>query len=237
MRRNVSKFHKRLVRSSSKRRQRLLASLTAAGVAGTGALAQADTSTTLTGVMPTVTNTAVPVNHGSNAEATLTWSPPTLPETGNDWDQYAAWDGRGDVYQINNRMTDIKFTPTGANIKITIGSFELDEYAGGGNTSVMWSLTGSSSGLLSSGIWVDFDTAHDPMDHGGRSLVSVNQSGVPGEMLTLAFDHSQSEGFISYLAMDNLAFSSMIVPEPATAVLAWLGVSGLGALAMRRKRK
>jgi uncharacterized protein (TIGR03382 family) len=26
------------------------------------------------------------------------------------------------------------------------------------------------------------------------------------------------------------------VPEPATALLAWLGVSGLGALAMRRKR-
>ena len=56
-------------------------------------------------------------------------------------------------------------------------------------------------------------------------------------MLTLAFDHSQSAGFISYLAMDNLTFSTMIIPEPATAVLSWIGVSGLGAMAMRRKRK
>ena len=187
-------------RSSTKRRQKLLASLAAAGVVGTGSLAQADTATTLTGVMPSVSNDDVPVSHGSNAEVTLAW-----PDT---WDQYANWDGRGDVYQVDQRMTDIKFTPSAAEIKITISSFELDEYAGGGDTSVMWSVTGSSSGLLSAGTWVDFDTAHDPADGGGRSLVSANATGVPGEMLTLAFDHSLSGGFISYLAMDNLPFST-----------------------------
>jgi uncharacterized protein (TIGR03382 family) len=37
--------------------------------------------------------------------------------------------------------------------------------------------------------------------------------------------------------MDNLVFSTSIaVPEPATAVMAWMGIAGLGAMAMRRKR-
>jgi uncharacterized protein (TIGR03382 family) len=37
--------------------------------------------------------------------------------------------------------------------------------------------------------------------------------------------------------MDNLTFSTTVIPEPATAVMAWLGVGGLGAMAIRRKRK
>lgn len=218
-------------RSTSKRRQKLLASLAAAGVAGTGSLAHADTSATLTGVMPTVTNDAVPVDHGSNAEVGLAWS--VDPDR---WDQYANWDGRGDVYQVDQPLTNIKFTPSAANIKVTISTFELDEYAGGGNTSALWSVIGSVSGPIASGAWVDFDTAHDPNDQGGRSLVAANATGIPGEMLTLAFDHTGT-GSISYLAMDNLTFSAMIIPEPATAVLSWLGVGGLGAMAMRRRRK
>lgn len=219
-------------RSSSKRRQKLLASLAAAGVVGTGSLAQADIATTLTGVPGTVTNDPVPVNHGSTAEASLTWSTPTLPETGNDWDQYAGWDGRGDVYQINNRMTEIAFAPASSLIKITVQDFFLDEYTGGGATEALWSVTGSSSGLIASGNWTDFLVAN-----GGRSLVSANATGVPGETLTLAFDHSASLGYISYLAMDNLTFVSMVVPEPTTAVLGWLGIGGLGAMAMRRKKQ
>ena len=177
--------------------------------------------------MPTVTNDPVPVAHGSTAEATLAWS--VAP---NIWDQYADWDGRGDVYQIDQRMTDITFTPASALIKITVQDFELDEYTGGGATNCLWSVTGSSSGLIASGNWTDFFVAN-----GGRSLVTANATGAPGETLTLAFDHSGSMGYISYLAMDNLTFLSMVVPEPATAVLAWMGVGGLGALAMRRKRK
>ena len=53
--------------------------------------------------------------------------------------------------------------------------------------------------------------------------ISPNASGLAGETLTLGFqnpDSTNGGGADSYLAMDNLTFSTMIVPEPATAVLA-----------------
>jgi uncharacterized protein (TIGR03382 family) len=204
-----------------------LTSLAAAGFAGAGSLAVADTSTTLTGLG--TTNTDVPVSHGSNAEATLAWA--------TEWDQYTDWNGRGDVYQIDQRMANIVFTPANASVKVTINSFFLDEWAGGGNTTCAWSVVGSASGTIASGLWDDFSTANDPTDGGGRSQELPAAMGAAGETLTLAFDHSASAGVISYLAMDNLVFSTTVIPEPATAVMAWLGVGGLGALAMRRKRQ
>jgi uncharacterized protein (TIGR03382 family) len=80
---------------------------------------------------------------------------------------------------------------------------------------------------------------NDPGDAGGRDLITINAVGRPGQTLTLSFrnlDPNFGGGYDSYQAMDNLVFSTTIVPEPATAVLAWLGVGGLGAMAMRRKR-
>jgi hypothetical protein len=230
-RRTDQQLRSKLARSNQKRRKQLLASLAAAGVAGAASLAHADTATTLTGVTPTVTNDAVPLNHGSNAEVTLTWA---LGGVLN-WDQYADWNGRGDVYQIEFPPTYITFEPTAPSIKITVQDFFLDEWAGGTDTAAIWSVTGSVSGLLASGTWNDFNNANDPADAGGRSLVTANATGLPGETLTLNVDHAG--GYVSYLAMDNLTFLSMIVvPEPTTVVLAWGGVGGLGALSMRRKR-
>jgi hypothetical protein len=133
-------------------------------------------------------------------------------------------------------MASIMFAPTSPNIRVWINSFELDEWAGGGNTTAAWRISGSTAGEFASGIWTDKNTANDPSDMGGRTLVTPSAIGIPGETLTLTFDHSASGGLISYLAMDNLTFTSIVIPEPATAVMAWLGVGGLGALAMRRKR-
>ena len=62
------------------------------------ATGNAGAATTLTGVVPTATNSSVPTYHGSNALATPTIA---LNWLGN-WDQYSKWDGRGDVYQIEN---------------------------------------------------------------------------------------------------------------------------------------
>lgn len=236
MRQRSGELRKQLLRISSKKRK-LLASVAAAGVVGSGSLAQADTTTTLTG-LTAPGNTDVPQTHGDNAEVDLTWHP--------NWDQYGTlneaggWNGRGNVYQMEYDIQDITFAPTTPNIKVKITSFELDEYAGGGNTSSTWAVSGPLSGVIASGLWNLRDNAHDPIDLGGRDLIFANAVGAAGETLTLTFTNADSlngGGFDSYLAMDNLVFSTMIVPEPTTAVMAWLGVGGLGALAMRRKRK
>jgi hypothetical protein len=218
------------------RRRRVLATLAAAGVAGAGTLAQADTSTTLTG-LTAPGNVDVPQTHGDNAEVDLTWD--------SNWDQYGTlnyaggWNGRGNVYQMEYDTQTITFDPTGTRAKVTISEFYLDEWAGGGNTSSTWSVKTPNGATIASGVWNLKDDANDPGDAGGRDLITLNATGRPGQTLTLSFgnlDSFNGGGFDSYLAMDNLVFSTTIVPEPATAVLAWLGVGGLGALAMRRKR-
>jgi hypothetical protein len=200
--------------------------MVAAGLVGAGTAAHGDITTTLTGLG--TTNVDVPASHGSTAEAMLTWDA--------NWDQYADWDGRGDVYQVDQPIVMLKFSPVSPTTKITLDRFDLDEFAGGGDTAANWSVTGSVSGLLKSGQWNTFNTANDPNDAGGRSTVQSAAMGAPGETLTLTIDHTNL-GAVSYLAMDNLVFSSAIIPEPSTAVMTWLGVGGLGAHAMRKKRK
>ncbi len=175
----------------------------------------ADAATTLTGLG--ATNAAVPSDHGSNAAGTsnvvLDWS------TGGNWDQYAAWDGRGDSYQLQSAQITtgafsgrVVFTPN-TGFAVTITSFDLDEWAGGGDTTMDWTISGSSSGTLASGTWDDFNTVNDPGDAGGRSTVTPNVTGADGEVLTLSF--AQAGGNGEYLALDNLTFDQ-VVPGPDT---------------------
>ena len=130
------------------------------------ATSSADATTTLTGLP--ATNAAVPSDHGSNAVGTpnivLDWS------TGGNWDEYADWDGRCDSYQLQTSTVAnpgrVVFTPD-AGFAVTITSFDLDEWAGGGDTTVDWTISGSTSGTLASGTWDDFSIAN-----GGRSTVT-----------------------------------------------------------------
>jgi hypothetical protein len=232
----ITNWLRKFEHNSSSRRRRVLASLAAAGVAGMGSLAQADTSTTLTG-LTAPGNVPVPLNHGSNAEVTLTWD-----QLG--WDQYGTlnyaggWDGRGNVYQMEYTTQTILFNPV-SHASVTIHEFYLDEWAGGGNTSSTW-VVRTQNNIIASGTWDLKDNANDPGDAGGRDLITVNAVGPVGRSLLLEFtnfDSFSGGGYDSYLAMDNLVFSTTVVPEPATAVLAWMGIGGLGAMAMRRKRK
>ncbi len=167
----------------------------------------ADATTSLTGVVPTVTNQAVPADHGSNALGTYNIA---LSWTGN-WQQYATWNGRTDSYQIESAVT-IDFTPD-AGFAATITSFDLDEWVGGGDTSVDWTISGSISGTLASGTWDSFNAANDPTDAGGRSTITPNVTGSGGEILTLSF--AQTGGSTTYLAMDNLTFDQ-VAPGPDT---------------------
>jgi hypothetical protein len=209
-------------------RSKTVLSLAAVAVVGLVCTAQhADAATILTGLGSK--NAAVPSDHGSNEPGTpnvaLAW-------TGN-WDQYPSWDGRGDVYQIDNSSAanphKIDLTPD-AGWDVTIVSFDLDEWVGGGDTTVDWSIVGSASGALASGTWNDFNTLNDPGNAGGRSTITPNVTGAGGEVLTLSF--GQTAGDKTYVAMDNLSFDQ--VPEPAS--LALLGMGGLMIACRRRKR-
>ena len=152
----------------------------------------------------------------------------TLDWLGSRWDTYIEWDGRGNVAQADfngGTPLSIQFNPA-AGIAVGIASFELDEWAGGGDASVAWSISGATSGVLASGTWLGSAL-------GGRDLLTPGVHGAAGEVVTLTFQ--LNAGAPSYVALDNLTF--LQVPEPATGALAALGGSlALGAAAMRRRR-
>ena len=67
------------------------------------------------------------------------------------------------------------------------------------------------------------------MDSGlAAGNVNVNQA------VTLRFTYVS--GAPSYMALDNLTFDQVVVPEPGVASLGLLG-AGLGAMAMRRRKQ
>jgi hypothetical protein len=211
-------------RSNPRRRRKVFAA--AFGMACLGVPA-ANAETVLTGL--TATNEDVPTDHGSFAPGTpdigLTW--------GGNWDQYDGWpnDPGDGVYQIDGASDGevshtIQFAPNaGWNVKLL--SLDLNVWPGGGATDVDWSVDGSVSGNLGSGTYSTAD--------GTVSSNAVDFMGTGAETLTLTL--SQMTGIGSYLAMDNLAFDQVQVPEPTGFGLALAGIGGLGALAIRRRRK
>ena len=186
-----------------------IASLAALAIA----TVSADATTTLTGVVPTATNSSVPADHGSNELATPTIA---LNWVGN-WDQYSKWDGRGDVYQIENSSIaspiKIVLTPD-SGYAVNLVSFDLDEWVGGGDMTLRWTISGDRSGTLASGAWDNFSIANDPADAGGRSMIRPNVTGSDGEALILSFAQTSGDG--TYLAMDNLTFNQVLTSPDTT---------------------
>jgi hypothetical protein len=158
----------------------------------------------------------------------LTW--------GTGYQSYTAWDGRGNVGQIDYNLADpieLLFTPT-AESGVLVSSFVLDEWAGGGDASVSWSLF-DSVGTLASGVWNNRNTANDPLDLGGRDTILTGLT--PANInvgLPVTLRLTRNSGAVSYLALDNLTFDQ--VPEPGVVSLGLLG-AGLGAMAMRRRKQ
>jgi hypothetical protein len=225
-------------RNSQKRR--ILKMVGAGGLAGLAAMqgAQATTQITFDGFTEDNTDISTLTGFGSNVttgdanytvslgiggvtgtpDITLTW--------GVGYQTYTGWDGRGSVAQLDYNLAtdiDLTFTPT-ANSGVLLDSFDLDEWAGGGDTSLSWSIF-DAQGTLASGTWLKSDP-------GGRDqiLTGLTEGDITlGEAVTLRL--TLNSGAPSYLALDNLTFQQ--VPEPSAIAL---GLLGLGALALRRRK-
>jgi hypothetical protein len=145
------------------------------------------------------------------------------------WETYTDWNGRGSVGQTDfngGPNISILFTPSALSA-VRLLSFDLDEWAGGGDGSIAWSIGGLNSGVLASGNWTMGNA-------GGRTTISPGVSGQLGEALTLSLQ--LNSGGPSYFALDNLTFAQ--VPEPSAIGLGVLAAAGaLGAAAMRRRKR
>lgn len=206
---------------------------------GTGlALAQSLQAATLLTGSGLANNTLIPTDHGSNAAGTpdiaLSW---TVAGSPGRWDAYNGWPGGDQVYQVDGpgsgyvgTVYNIAFTPASATIAVLLGSIDLNDWAGPANpalqnTTLDWTVTGSISGLLGSGTGL-------VVSDGTVQALNFGIQGAGGETLTLAITPTGGSG--SYFAVDNLSFDQVAVPEPSGVVLA---AAGLGAMALRRRRK
>jgi hypothetical protein len=141
------------------------------------------------------------------------------------WDTYIDWNGRGNVAQSDfngGAIVSILFTPSSTSA-VRLVSFELDEWAAGGDGSISWEVLDSLGASRASGFFTMTNA-------GGRSLISPNVVGLLGDALTLNLTLLTGEP--SYFAVDNLTFDQ--VPEPSALALVFPGA--LGAAAMRRRR-
>jgi hypothetical protein len=159
-------------------------------------------------------------NLANTPNITLTW--------GAGWQNYLNWDGRTDVGQLDynvaaSTVIDLTFNPQ-AGFGVFVSSFDLDTWTGGGSTDIFWQ-------LIDGGNVVDSGTYLNPSGS-GRTTITTNmnaQNAVLGD-LTLRF--TLNSGLPNYQAADNIVFSQ--VPEPTTTALL---LGGLGAMALRRRRK
>jgi MYXO-CTERM domain-containing protein len=217
--------------------------LAAMGAAGCALAQSIQAATVLTG-SGLANNINVPAGHGSNAagtpDITLLWSPvgPAAGSTATTWQSYNGWPSGDQVYQLDGPGSgytgavtySVSFTPSSATIAAVLTSLTLNDWTGPAtpalqNTTLNWSVVGSVSGTLGSATGL-------VVTNGTASQLDLNFQGVGGETLTLNLTPTGGAG--SYFAVDNLSFDQVAVPEPSGAILA---AAGLGALALRRRRK
>jgi len=182
-------------------------------------------------------NADVPAGHGSNLigspNITVAWSPigsgGWQAYSDGGWTNPSALDETGTgLYQMDDATEGNTFTivlSPDAGFDALLTSIDFNVYNGGGAFNIDWLVTGSLSGTLGSGSYVA------PTDQ-NSTLSFGSLAGSGSEVLTLDLTIGAGSGTGSYLAADNLAFDQ--IPEPGSVAL---GALGLGALAMRRRRK
>lgn len=223
-----------------------LTKLAYSGVTGLAMAQAVSAATILSGGGAIANNTLVDgTGHGSNASGTpnvsLVWFADTqwdfwtsrTTTTNTPFDAWPSDPLANGVYQMDNADAGVSFTiafTPDAGFNVILTSADINAWTGGGSFVMDWTATGATSGTLGSG---------DNVAIAADGVTGINFGGLTGTgaeavTLTLTMD-ATSTGTGSYLAMDNLAFDQVAaVPEPSSTALAAIG---LGAMAMRRRRK
>lgn len=213
------------------------------GVIGFSAVHYAHAETQITFGGFTLDNQAFPPDYGSNVSSSsadytvssgatgITGTPNISATWGPGFQTYTAWDGRGEVGQLDFSAVDpdqitLTLTPE-SGFAVLVQSFDLDYFAGGGDVNLNWSVS-DSVGTLASGLWTQDNAGGRDTINTGLNLGDVRV----GEAVTITF--TMNSGSPSYIALDNLVFDQ--VPEPSTTAIALTGLA-LGAMAMRRRRR
>ncbi len=180
----------------------------------------------------------IPDAYGDNLATTpnidLTWNSGTDETFADGWDSYASWDGRGEVGQTdyNQQASMSVFLTPDAGFGAYVAAFDLDEFVGGGDSVVDWSVLSDGTSLFS-GTWNDFSDAVG--GDGGRSTVVTGMTSADAVFGEVEVQFTLVSGAPSYQAMDNFVFGQVAVPEPGS--LSLLAIAGIGALSMRRRKQ
>ncbi len=150
--------------------------------------------------------------------------------TATRWDYYI--DSVWSAGQLNGSTVGsfhgIVFAP-GAGVGVTLNSFDFHPYYNNGETfAYTWSVIGGTNVVANGSINFTGDaTKNHPVD--------INYTGATDQTLFLRIDRTGGTGSGQNIAVDDISFGQVAVPEPGVLALVTLG--GLVGFGLRRRQR